>query len=65
MNLGLIPYYMFVVRDTGSRTFFEVPLERAWNVFRRAYRSVSGVCRTVRDSMSANPGKFRCWASLR
>ncbi|HHU25140.1 MAG TPA: lysine 2,3-aminomutase, partial [Bacteroidales bacterium] len=60
VNLGLIPYYMFVVRDTGSRTFFEVPLERAWNVFRRAYRSVSGVCRTVRGpSMSANPGKIQ------
>ncbi|MGI6571930.1 MAG: KamA family radical SAM protein [Fermentimonas sp.] len=60
VNLGLIPYYMFVVRDTGSRAFFEVPLERAWNVFRKAYRSVSGVCRTVRGpSMSTNPGKIQ------
>lgn len=60
VNLGLIPYYMFVVRDTGARAFFEVSLERAWNVFRRAYRSVSGVCRTVRGpSMSANPGKIQ------
>lgn len=57
---GLIPYYMFVARDTGSKAFFEVSLERAWNVFRRAYRSVSGVCRTVRGpSMSANPGKIQ------
>ena len=55
---GLIPYYMFVARDTGSKAFFEVPLERAWSVFREAYRSVSGICRTVRGpSMSANPGK--------
>ena len=60
VSLGLIPYYMFVARDTGSKAFFEVPLERAWNVFRRAYRSVSGVCRTVRGpSMSANPGKIQ------
>ena len=55
---GLIPYYMFVARDTGSKAFFEVPLERAWSVFREAYRSASGICRTVRGpSMSANPGK--------
>ncbi|NLJ00253.1 MAG: lysine 2,3-aminomutase [Bacteroidales bacterium] len=58
VSQGLIPYYMFVARDTGSKAFFEVPLERAWNVFREAYRSVSGICRTVRGpSMSANPGK--------
>lgn len=58
VSQGLIPYYMFVARDTGSKAFFEVPLERAWSVFREAYRSVSGVCRTVRGpSMSANPGK--------
>ena len=57
---GLIPYYMFVARDTGSKAFFEVPLEKAWNVFRKAYRNVSGICRTVRGpSMSANPGKIR------
>lgn len=58
--LGLIPYYMFVARDTGSKSFFELPLDKAWNIFRKAYRSVSGVCRTVRGpSMSANPGKIQ------
>jgi KamA family protein len=60
VRLGLIPYYMFVARDTGSKAFFDVPLEKAWNIFRKAYRSVSGVCRTVRGpSMSANPGKIQ------
>jgi hypothetical protein len=57
---GLIPYYMFVARDTGSKAFFEVPLGKTWNIFRKAYRSVSGICRTVRGpSMSANPGKIQ------
>lgn len=57
---GLIPYYMFVARDTGSKVFFEVPLEKAWDIFRKAYRSVSGICRTVRGpSMSAAPGKIQ------
>ena len=60
VNQGLIPYYMFVARDTGSKAFFDVPLERAWNIFRKAYRNVSGVCRTVRGpSMSASPGKVQ------
>ena len=58
VDLGCIPYYMFIARDTGSKAFFEVPLDKAWEVFRKAYSSVSGVCRTVRGpSMSAFPGK--------
>ncbi len=57
---GMIPYYMFVARDTGSKSFFDVPLEKAWNIFRKAYRSVSGINRTVRGpSMSATPGKIQ------
>ena len=60
VNLNCIPYYMFVERDTGAKHFFEVPLERCWNIFRKAYQKVSGVCRTVRGpSMSANPGKVQ------
>ncbi|MCD7973580.1 MAG: lysine 2,3-aminomutase [Candidatus Azobacteroides sp.] len=60
VDLGCIPYYMFVARDTGSKQFFEVPLERCWTIFRRAYRQVSGLCRTVRGpSMSDHPGKIQ------
>lgn len=55
---GLIPYYMFVERDTGPRDYFAVPLARAHEVFRDAYHRVSGLARTVRGpSMSATPGK--------
>ena len=58
VDLGCIPYYMFIARDTGSKVFFEVPLDQAWELFRNAYSRVSGVCRTVRGpSMSAFPGK--------
>lgn len=60
VNLNCIPYYMFVARDTGAQHFFQVPLADAWNVFRKAYQMVSGVCRTVRGpSMSATPGKIQ------
>lgn len=55
---GVVPYYMFIPRDTGSRRYFGVPLERAWRIFREAYAGVSGLGRTVRGpSMSAGPGK--------
>lgn len=60
VKLGCIPYYMFVVRDTGAQHYFGVPLVRAWQIFREAYQSVSGVARTVRGpSMSAHPGKVQ------
>ena len=56
---GMVPYYMFVERDTGPQDYFAVPLARAYEVFRDAYASVSGLCRTVRGpSMSATPGKI-------
>jgi L-lysine 2,3-aminomutase len=60
VSLGLIPYYMFLARDTGAQNYFSVPLVRADEIFRRAYRQVSGICRTVRGpSMSTDPGKIQ------
>lgn len=58
VRLGCIPYYMFVVRDTGAQHYFGVPLVRAYEIFREAYKKISGLGRTVRGpSMSATPGK--------
>jgi hypothetical protein len=58
VRLGAVPYYMFVERDTGPKSYFEVPLGRAYDIFRTAYSQVSGLARTVRGpSMSAMPGK--------
>ena len=60
VKLGMIPYYMFIERDTGARGYFEVPLARCYEIFRDAYQQVSGLARTVRGpSMSAFPGKVR------
>lgn len=57
---GLIPYYMFVERDTGAKRYFEVPLERALRVYTDAIRTLSGLARTARGpTMSAHPGKIR------
>ncbi|MDR3062351.1 MAG: lysine 2,3-aminomutase [Dysgonamonadaceae bacterium] len=59
VDLNCIPYYMFVARDTGAKQFFELPLEKCWKIFRKAYSQVSGTCRTVRGpSMSCEPGKI-------
>jgi KamA family protein len=58
VQLGAIPYYMFMARDTGAQPYFEVPIERGWEIYREALSRVSGLARTVRGpSMSCTPGK--------
>jgi KamA family protein len=60
VRLGMIPYYMFVERDTGPRQYFEVPLARTLEIYREAYQQVSGLVRSARGPvMSALPGKVR------
>ncbi|MFC8518629.1 KamA family radical SAM protein [Streptomyces sp. NPDC057257] len=58
VRLDMVPYYMFVERDTGPQDHFAVPLGRAWEIYRDAYARVSGLARTVRGPvMSADEGK--------
>jgi hypothetical protein len=58
VRLGLVPYYMFVERDTGASRYFRVPLERALTIYRQAVAHESGLARTARGpTMSALPGK--------
>ena len=58
VKLGCIPYYFFIERNTGAEEYFEVPLYRAYEIYKEAYEKVSGLSRTVRGpSMSALPGK--------
>ncbi len=60
VDLGCIPYYMFVARNTGAQHYFSIPLVDAWKIFQKAYQSVSGICRTARGpSMSCLPGKVQ------
>lgn len=60
VRLGLIPYYMFIVRDTGAQHHFGIPLIQAQKIFRDAYSKVSGMCRTVRGpTMSTTSGKIQ------
>jgi KamA family protein len=56
--LGVMPYYMFVERDTGPKEYFGVPLVEAVEIYRNAMSQVSGLARTARGPvMSAHPGK--------
>lgn len=56
---GAIPYYMFMPRDTGPKNWFSVPILSALRIFGEAWRSVSGLGRTVRGpSMSTTWGKI-------
>lgn len=58
-DLGLVPYYLFVARDTGAHAGFRLPLARAFELYREAYARCSGLARTVRGPvMSATPGKI-------
>lgn len=59
LKLGIIPYYMFVERDTGAKEWFGVPLERCLEVYNSAISKVPGLARTARGpSMSCTPGKL-------
>lgn len=59
VKLGMVPYYMFIARDTGAQHYFSLPLVEAQEIFREAYQNVSGLARTVRGpSMSCDPGKI-------
>ncbi|MHC4893728.1 MAG: KamA family radical SAM protein [Planctomycetota bacterium] len=58
VRLGMVPYYMFVERDTGAKAYFELPLAEAYQIYRDAIRDTSGLARTARGpSMSCEPGK--------
>ncbi len=60
VNMGIIPYYMFIARNTGAQDYFAVTLDEAWKTYQKAIQKVSGVCRTVRGpSMSCEPGKVQ------
>lgn len=65
VDLQMIPYYMFVARDTGAQHYYAVELERAHEIFYKAYSQVSGIARTVRGpSMSAEPGKVQILGTM-
>ncbi len=65
LTLGMVPYYMFVERDTGAAPYFQVPLARALSLYQDAVSGLSGLARTARGPvMSANAGKLHVVGTL-
>ena len=55
---GVLPYYLFLARDTGPQAYFDVPIARGWQIFTDAYRTLPGLARTVRGPvMSTTAGE--------
>jgi KamA family protein len=55
---GAVPYYLFVARDTGPKSYFAIPLATGLKIYSEAVSRVSGLGRTVRGPvMSTTPGK--------
>ena len=48
VNLGLIPYYMFIEAGHHPEPCFRVPLALALDIFQRAQKMTTGLARTVR-----------------
>lgn len=60
VELGMVPYYFFVERDTGPKGYFELPLVEAHEIYTAAFRQLSGLARTLRGPiMSTTAGKVR------
>ncbi len=58
VELGLIPYYMFVERETGPYNYFGIPLAEIYRIFQKAVRETGSLAKTVTGPvMSAAKGK--------
>lgn len=65
VRFGIVPYYMFVERDTGAHSYFSIPLARALAIYQAAFGTVSGIARTARGpTMSAGPGKIQVLGTI-
>ncbi len=58
VNLGMIPYYMFVERETGPYRYFELPIAEVYDIYTNAIRYSGSLAKTVTAPvMSASQGK--------
>lgn len=60
VKLGMIPYYMFVERETGPYEYFQMPLAEVYQLYGDAIREAGSFAKTVTAPvMSAAPGKVQ------
>ncbi|MBE0661383.1 MAG: 4Fe-4S cluster-binding domain-containing protein [Bacteroidales bacterium] len=60
VQLGMIPYYMFIERETGPYEYFSVPLAEVYRMYQHAIRETGSFSKTVTGPvMSAAKGKVQ------
>ncbi len=60
IQLGMIPYYMFIERETGPYNYFSVPLVDIYKMYQEAIRETGSFSKTVTGpTMSASKGKVQ------
>lgn len=65
IGLGLVPYYMFVERETGPHEYYSVPLSRVYDIYQNAIKSSNSFAKTVTAPvMSARKGKVQILGKL-
>lgn len=58
VNLGMVPYYMFIERETGPYAYFELPIAQVYDIYRNAIKYTGSLAKTVTAPvMSASMGK--------
>lgn len=57
-QLGMVPYYMFIERETGPYEYFSIPLANVYRMYQEAIRESGSFAKTVTGPvMSASKGK--------
>jgi L-lysine 2,3-aminomutase len=63
--LGMIPYYMFVERQTGPFDYYSLPLAEVYHIYQEAIRSSASFAKTVTAPvMSASKGKVQIMGTI-
>jgi L-lysine 2,3-aminomutase len=63
--LGMIPYYMFVERQTGPFDYYSLPLSEVYHIYQEAIRSSASFAKTVTAPvMSASKGKVQIMGTI-
>jgi KamA family protein len=54
INMGMIPYYMFIEADHNKESCFRIPLAESLKIFQEAQKLTTGLARTVRGPVFIN-----------
>lgn len=66
VELGIIPYYMFVERETGPYNYFGISLNEVYGIYQKAIRKTGSLAKTVTGPvMSAAKGKVHIMGKVK